>query len=354
MTKSPKEINDQLPSARSPTVRPLKVAAFTCGADIPGARFRVRQYIPALARAGIAVDESWPGLGAYPPKTGWIRPAWLAGTVVQRFPQVAKGWSADLNWIYREMVSTLVTLEGLTRRPRLLDIDDSVHLHRDGRTARRLAKLVDGVVVANSFLAETWRQWNPEVEILPMGIDADHYVPVPVPEKPVIGWLGGPANTPYLEKIAPALAEVARRFPDASIAVCSERRPNLGRLPITFVPWSAAVEKPFLASLTVGLAPIEDSDWGRGKFSYKLLQYMASGRPCVASPVGTNRELLAKAPIGLPASTDAEWVEAISTIVAERRTAEQMGTAARELAVSEYSIEALAPRLAGIIRRYAR
>jgi glycosyltransferase involved in cell wall biosynthesis len=346
--------SENVPAGLRSGARPVRVAAFTCGLNIPGARFRVRQYILALARDGIAVSEYWPGLGAYPPPTRWIRPAWLAGTLAQRLPQVALSWNADLTWIYREMVSTLVTLEGLTRRPRLLDIDDSVHLHRGGRTARRLAKLVDGVVVANSFLAETWRQWSPTVEILPMGIDADLYLPEPFPEKPVIGWLGSPANFPYLEKITPALAEILRLFPTAAIAVCSEVRPNLGRLPITFVPWSAAIERPFLASLTVGLAPIEDTDWGRGKFSYKLLQYMASGRPCVASPVGTNRELLAQAPIGLSASTDAQWIEAISTILSDHRTAEQMGAAARALAVSEYSIEVLAPRLAGIIRRYAR
>jgi glycosyltransferase involved in cell wall biosynthesis len=339
---------------RTAQTRPVRVAAFTCGLDIPGARFRVRQYIPALARDGIAVSEYWPGLGAYPPRARWVRPAWLLGTLAQRLPQVALSWNADLSWIYREMVSTLVTLEGMTRRPRLLDVDDSIHLHRDGGSARRLAKLVDGVVVANSFLAETWRQWNSKVEILPMGIDTNYFLTEPFPEKPVIGWLGSPANTPYLEKIAPALEEIVRRFPDAAIAVCSEVRPNLGRLPITFVPWSAAVEKRFLASLTVGLAPIEDSEWGRGKFSYKLLQYMACGRPCVASPVGTNRELLAQAPIGLAASNDAEWIEAISTILSDRDTAQQMGSAARALAVSEYSIEALAPRLAGIIRRYAR
>src|SRR5580704_14848808 len=122
----------------------LRVAAFTSGADVPGARFRVRQYLPALARAGIAVREYWPGLGGYPPRTRWIRPAWLAGSLAQRLPQLAMGLTADVTWLYREMVSTLVTFEGLTRRPRLLDIDDAVHLFRGGRTAQRLAGLVDG------------------------------------------------------------------------------------------------------------------------------------------------------------------------------------------------------------------
>lgn len=333
--------------------RPLRVAAFTSGAEVPGARFRVRQYIPALAREGVAVSEYWPGLGGYPPQTRWIRPAWLAGTLMQRVPQLAMGWSADVTWIYREMVSTLVTFEGLTRRPRLLDVDDAVHLFRDGRTARRLAGLVDGVVVANAYLAEAWRNWTPSVEILPMAIDTDVFTPTPLPEKPVIGWLGSRGNLPYLEKLAPALAELVRRFPNATIAVCSESQPNLSGLPYIHVPWSPALERPFLASLTIGLVPLDDTPWEQGKFSYKLLQYMASGRPCVASPVGTNRELLARAQIGLAAATHEQWVEALSTLLTDRATAEQMGATARALVVSDYSVQALAPRLAEIFRRLA-
>jgi hypothetical protein len=194
---------------------PLRVAAFTSGADVPGARFRVRQYLPSLAAAGISVAEHWPGLGGFPPQARWLRPAWLVGTLAQRLPQLAMGWSADVTWLYREMVSTLVTFEGLTRRPRLLDVDDAVHLFRGGGAARRLANLVDLVLVSNAYLAEAWRAWTPKVEILPMAIDTALYAPTPLPKRPVIGWIGSPPNHGYLGRIAPALAEVAKRFPDA-------------------------------------------------------------------------------------------------------------------------------------------
>jgi glycosyltransferase involved in cell wall biosynthesis len=330
---------------------PLQVAAFTSGANVPGARFRVRQYIPALARAGVAVSEHWPGLGAFPPQARWLRPAWLAGTLAQRLPQLTMGWSADVTWLYREMVSTLVTFEGFTRRPRLLDVDDAVHLFRGGRSARRLAGLVDLVLVSNPRLAEAWRQWTPSVEILPMAIDTELYEPTPLPEKPVIGWIGSPGNQLYLKRIMPALAEVVRHFPDVTVAVCSERRPDLPGLPFAYVPWSPSAERPFLASLTIGLVPLDDTPWERGKFSYKMLQYMACGRPSVASPVGVNTDMLAKAEIGIAAATHAQWVDALSTLLADRGAAEHMGAAARALAVSVYSVEVLAPQLATIFRR---
>src|SRR5579864_266903 len=146
----------------------LRVAAFTAGAAVPAARFRVRQYVTPLAGHGIALREYWPRLGAYPPQNRLLRPAWLVGTLAERLPQLAAAAaSAEIVLLQRELVSTLPTLEGLTRQPRVVDIDDAVHLYRGGRAARRLAALADLIVVGNDWLAEIWRQWAPAVEILP-------------------------------------------------------------------------------------------------------------------------------------------------------------------------------------------
>ena len=152
----------------------------------------------------------------------------------------------------------------------------------------------------------------------------------------------------------PALAGIVRRFPQAAIAVCSERPPKLAGLPVRYVPWSRAAENDFLASLTVGLMPLEDGPWERGKCSFKMLQYMAAGRPCVVSPVGMNRDVLAQGEIGLAAVTHAEWVEAISSILADRSGAVQLGAAGRALAQQQYSLTVLAPRLAQLIPGLAK
>ena len=114
-----------------------------------------------------------------------------------------------------------------------------------------------------------------------------------------------------------------------------------------------AAEADFLASITVGLMPLADGPWERGKCSFKTLQYMAAGRPCVASPVGMNSELLAEAEIGRAAATQDEWSEALSSLLAERKADEQMGQAGRALAIERYSVTALAPRLAALLRRLA-
>jgi glycosyltransferase involved in cell wall biosynthesis len=333
--------------------RPLHVAAFTGGMAVAPARFRVRQYITPLAHLGIAVHEHWPRLGAFPPRQTVLRPAWLVGTLAERLPQLAAGWRADVTLLQREMVSTLASLEGWTRRPRLVDIDDAVHLYRGGWAAQRLARLADLVVVGNSWLAEIWDRWNPAVEILPTPVDTDHYTLRPAPQRPVIGWIGSAGNLRYLATIAPALERVVRRFPETRIAVCCDRPPDLPSLPVDYVPWSAAAEADFLAAITIGVMPLADGPWERGKCSFKMLQYMAAGRPCVASPVGMNRELLDAAEIGRAAATTEDWTEALSGLIADRAAAERMGMAGRDLAVARYSVVALAPRLAALLRRLA-
>jgi len=331
----------------------VRATAFTGGHKAVSARFRVRQYIPLLAQHGVELVERGPGLGSYPPESRWRRPAWLLGSLAQRVPDILQGWSGDVTLLHREMISTLYTFEGLTRRPRLVDIDDAIHLFRNGWAAKRLARGADLVLVGNEYLAEAWRRWNPRVEILPTAVDTERYQARPLPVDPCIGWIGSHENLRYLKNIAPALAAVLRRFPRMSIAVCSDRRPELAGLPVRFVPWSLAVEDDFLGSLTVGVMPLDDGPWERGKCSFKMLQYMAAGRPCVVSPVGMNKDVLAQGQVGLAAGTHMQWVAALSDILTDRGGADQLGAAGRALAHARYSLVALAPRLAQIIRRLA-
>jgi glycosyltransferase involved in cell wall biosynthesis len=321
---------------------------------VPSARFRARQYIGPLASFGIDMQEQWSRLGAYPPLNRGLRPAWLVGTLAQRLPQLVGSWRADVVLLQRELVSTLPTIEALTPRPRIVDVDDALHLHRSGRAARYLASLADIVVVGNAWLAEVWRPWNPAVEILPTGVDTERYTASPLPEALTIGWIGLSANLHYLAAIAPALSRVLSRFPGTKIAVCCDRRPNIPGLPLTYVPWSPAIEVPFLSSIAVGIMPLTDGPWERGKCSFKMLQYMAAGRPCIVSPVGMNNEILQQAEVGRAARTIDDWIEGISSLLSDRSAAEQMGAAGRDLAVARYSVRVLAPRFAEVLRRLAR
>ncbi len=325
------------------------MAAFTGGRTVPSARYRLRQFVPALASHGINVAEYWPRLGCYPPRNALARPVWAAGIVAERLVQVAASRRADVVFLQREMVSTLATVEGLTRRPRIVDIDDAIHLLRGGRAARHLAALADRVVVGNAWLAEVWRAWNPAVEIVPTVVDPTLYPLAPPPERPVLGWIGTSGNLGSLEALAEPLALVARRFPGLTLAVCCDRAPRLAGVPVRFVPWRPDIEYDFLQEISVGLMPLEDTLWARGKCSFKMLQYLAAGRPCVVSPIGMNADILAQAEVGLPAATPDQWAEALSALLADPDGAHRLGRQGRELVDSSYSLDRWAPHLARIV-----
>ncbi|MGQ9370630.1 glycosyltransferase [Azospirillum sp. A39] len=342
--------------------RPLRVHAFTGGATVPAARFRVRQYAAPLAALGVALVESHPGLGAYPPRARLLRPLWAAGSLAQRLPAVIASRRADVVLLQREFLSTLATLEGLTKRPRVLDVDDAIHLFRGGRAAERLARASDLVVCGNGWLAEVYGAWNPAVAVLPTAIDTDALAPAPWPEPgaggagAVIGWIGTSGNLRYLDAVAPALAAVLGRFPRARLEVCCDARPGLAALPgdrVIFTPWSEAAEAGFFRRLSVGVMPLADGDWERGKCSFKMLQYMAAGRPSVVAPVGMNRDVLAHGAVAVAARNTEDWVEALSGLIAEPERARAMGAAARAVAEAQYGLAALAPRLAALLRGVA-
>ena len=286
----------------------LRVTALTGGAHVPSARFRVGQLAAALGRDGVDLDVRHARVSSFPPASRLLRPFWLAATLAARLPDIAATRHGQVTLLQREFVSTLATLEGLTARPRVLDVDDAIWLNRgDGGFARRLAREVDVVVAGNAYLADWFGACCDRVEILPTAIDTERFRPDPtLTDRPRarprrIGWTGSSGNFPFLLLWEEALRAVLAAEPDVVVRVCADRRPPLDRLPVDrwqWVPWTPAVEVPFLQSLDIGLMPLADTPWARGKCSYKMLQYLACGVPAVVSPVGMNNEVLAQADSG--------------------------------------------------------
>ncbi|MGH9161294.1 MAG: glycosyltransferase family 4 protein [Vicinamibacteraceae bacterium] len=336
----------------------LRVTALTRGRDSPAARFRVRQYAAPLMAHGIRLDERYPRVGGVPPERRWLRPAWAVGAIVSRLPAVIASHRGDLTLLLRELFPTAVTLEPLTREPRVLDVDDAIWLHRRGRFVHRLARMANVLVCGNDFLAEHLGQWNRNIEILPTAVDTDVFVPpTRSPERATrIGWVGTSSNLQYLEVCAPALESVLRRHPDVELCVVCDRAPSspsLRRLRLRYVPWSPQAELDLLGSSSVGVMPLHDSLWARGKCSFKMLLYMACGIPVVVSPVGMNTYVLGRGNVGFAAASVREWEEALETLMTDRAAAEEMGREGRRVVQEEFSVRTLAPRLARILKRAA-
>lgn len=335
----------------------IKVAAFTGGSSVPSARFRVRQYVPALTADDIAVDELPCRLGKYPPRSKLARPFWLAGTLCEQAANLRGLRRYDVVLLQREIISKLITLERWVHGPVLIDVDDAIFLFRDGYIARRLAEIADVVVCGNSYLADYFSQWNRTIHVIPTAVDTDRYRPAAeatgVVDSLVIGWIGTSSNMFELQAIEAPLAAALSHFPGAKLRIVCDRFPALPRLnraQVEWVYWSESTEVAAIQGMNVGIMPLGDTAASRGKCSFKMLQYMACGLPSVVSAVGMNVEVARLGNCSLPVRDAGEWTDALIGLLKDPEQRRSMGQIAREVIERRFSVRVLAPRLADAIR----
>jgi glycosyltransferase involved in cell wall biosynthesis len=338
--------------------RRIRVAALTGGEKAPSARFRVRQLIPSLKNNGIDLDEKMPHVAAVPPANRKLRPIWGFAALVERIPYVIDTYRYDAVILQRELLSTLSTLECLTKHPRILDVDDAIFLRRNGVTAARLARWSDLVVCGNDFLAETFCRWNNNIEVIPTAVDATRFRPreesSDIDRRMIIGWIGTSGNFKYLREIETALESIMKREPHVYFRVVADREPSFGgilRERLEYIPWSAEIEVESIQEMTVGIMPLSDDEWCRGKCSYKMLQYMACGIPVVVSPVGMNGLVLAQAEVGLAAETKSQWIDNLMQLLHSVEQRREFGKNGRRLILVQYDVPIIATRLASCLKR---
>ena len=331
----------------------LRVAAFTGGASIPSARFRVRQYMPALLQNGVAISEMPSRFGIYPPQSKWMRPLWAGVTLAERIPKIIKSYQYDVVLLQREMLSSYVTLEPLAKTPRVLDVDDAIFLYRNGGFARRLTQISDRVICGNSYLADWFSAWNKDITVIPTAVDADRYVPAikqgGCEGELTIGWIGTSGNLKYVYAIEAALVKILGMYPKVKLRIICDKMPEFSLIDVNrceFIRWSESIEIESIQGMDIGIMPLEDSAWARGKCSFKMLQYMSCGVPVVVSPVGMNSEVLAMGSVGYGAISEDEWVDAIVALLDIPNLRQKMGIIGRQVILESFSITKVAPKIA--------
>ncbi len=329
----------------------ISVTAITAERSVPSAWYRAGQLISKLRRLGIVVHWRPALIQKYPPRSRWLRPLWLPAAIGARIPAAAASWHSDVTWFVKEMVSSLVTLEPFTRAPRVLDVDDAIWLQRGGDFARRLAYLVDLVVAGNEFLAEWFADYNENVVVIPTAVDTELFRPPDWPhasEVRVIGWIGSSSNLHELYRIEGALRDVLAARKNSVLLIICDEVPAFSYLPpgrVVVARWRREEEVRLIQEMDIGIMPLTDSDWCRGKCAFKLLQYLACGRAVVASPVGVNAAVL-EGSGGLVAKTNAEWRDALVSLIDNPDLAAAIGKRGRELVDSQFSAKTIARQLA--------
>ena len=281
---------------------------------------------------------------------------------------VTRARSFDLLWIEKELFPWLPawTEKFLNQRriPYVVDYDDAVYLrytaHRNpvirailGKNINTAMQHAATVVVGNNFLAENARSAGArKIECLPTVIDLNRY-PIHTKESSQfrIGWIGSPITVPYLGLIKDALEEVCQQTKACIVLIgAGERDPLIG-LEKEKIVWDEKTEVANIQSFDVGIMPLPDEPFTRGKCGYKLIQYMGAGLPLVASPVGVNTQIVEQGKTGFLASSKEEWVQALVTLYTNAELRKNMGKAGRQKVETAYSLQVTAPTLVDILQK---
>ncbi len=211
-------------------------------------------------------------------------------------------------------------------------------------------------IVENAYTAEFATQYCPRVSQITGPIDTARYVPAkkPAGEKIVLGWIGSQWTTRYLDLIRDALVALSRRYPNLELRLIGAGDFDVPGLQIARIDWTLETEVGYLQTFDIGLMPLPDDPFTRGKGGYKLLQYMACGLPVVTSPVEINREIVTHGKTGFWAETDSEWIEFLSTLIENKTLRNRMGAAGRARVVAHYALEKSSEQLLALLQRSIR
>jgi glycosyltransferase involved in cell wall biosynthesis len=337
-------------------------------------RLRSMQFLPYLSEAGIecTVQPLFNDtLLASKYQRGKYSLVPLIGAYSRRVVQMVKRHRFDLLWIEKEALPWLpawVERTLLGGVPYVLDFDDALFHRYDLHSlllvqhllGQRLDAMMAGarlVVGGNDYLAQRARSAGaPWVEVLPTVIDLDRYAHQPTfnpeSEVPRIVWIGTPTTVHYLKLIHKALLCLRKRCMFKLRLIGA--RLELPGIDVEYVDWSEATEVSSIDFCQVGVMPLPDLPWERGKCGYKLVQYMACGLPVVASPVGVNPVIVRSGVNGYLADSDEEWTASLETLLRNASLRQLMGSEGRQRVEKEYSVQQVAPRLAQLLRLAAR
>lgn len=331
----------------------------------PSQRFRFEQYLLGLEARGVDVEVrplmDRPTYAAFHRRGGILRKSVsLARGLLGRLDDVRAAADADVVLLHREAFPAggafIERRLAATGTPLVFDFDDAIYL-RDVSPANRWAavlkrprkteeilSLATVVLAGNDHLAAYARRFAGDVRVLPTVIDTERYEAsgrwrAGDGEPVTVGWTGSVTTIEHLRPLEDVLALLQERT-GVRIRVIGAPGYEPRGFEAEVLPWRSETEVADLCGIDVGIMPLPDEEWAKGKCGLKLLQYMALGRPGVASPVGVNETIVEHGENGLLARTSGEWYRALERLVRDRELRERLGRRARETVERRYSVRA--------------
>jgi hypothetical protein len=317
------------------------------GEKVASSRYRVLQYLPFLEKAGLVCDV-------------WV----VEKGAANRLKLFSKLGNHDLTFIQKRLFQPwdLFWIRKKSRRL-LYDLDDAVMYRPTGEGGesitrryqfRNTAKCADWVIAGNAYLQAEVQRYHPRVSMIPTVLDHRGYTPKTdhgLENRVTIGWIGSRANLHYLAEVGPALDRLFDAHPKVQLKVVADAGMQMEKIPVIEKRWSAQDEREDLRSFDIGIMPLLDDAWTRGKCGFKIIQYMATGLPVVCSPVGANKEILQGGITGFFATSDDEWQRNLSMLIENPALRARMGAAGRQRVEDRYSLQQSAPHLIDLLNR---
>jgi glycosyltransferase involved in cell wall biosynthesis len=346
-------------------------------------RTRVFHYLPYLASRGICYrvltvlpDQGLAGSQLAVTRQVWRKLFYYFWASWRTLLCGLQGWwqAKDCDLLFVQKVIWPMPLRWLFRWQRPLavyDFDDAIFTtevrrqnwlaawkqRRNAAGLPAMLRLAELAIVENEYTARFAAAHCPRTAIITGPIDTRRYCPDHRPAERavvVLGWIGSASTLPYLELIRKPLERLGRRFPQARLHVVGAEQVQVEGIPVQAKPWSLEKEVEELRAFDIGLMPVPDDPWTRGKGGYKLLQYMAMGLPVVASPVGINRQIVTPGQEGFWAETEEEWEGCLARLIADPGLRRRMGALGRCKVEAEYALEKAGHRLVDLLEDLVR
>ncbi len=332
----------------------------------PNQRFRFEQYIPFLQAKGYRCEVSYIVTESddkflYKPGHFLDKLRFVRRSIAKRRKDVARMKEFDVIFICREALMTRsIVFERAFRKGDariVFDFDDSIWLSnvsdanrkwswvKDAGKTSKLITLSDRIFAGNDYLADYARNFNRDVHVVPTTIDTDEYQPrtqEPPSDAPiVIGWSGSITTIQHFQYAIPALRLLRAKYSDRiTFRVVGDGSFTVPELGIQGLPWRKDTELDDLRAMDIGIMPLPDDEWARGKCGLKGLQYMALGIPTLMSPVGVNSAIIQDGSNGYLAGPVEEWVEKLSRLIEDADLRRRIGGEARRAVEQHWSTRA--------------
>jgi glycosyltransferase involved in cell wall biosynthesis len=339
-----------------------------------GCRFRIAQFMPYLESVGfeVTLDSLFtPEFFRVVYKPGrYIRKAFtFAALSAKRLDVLRDASRFDLIVVYREafpigppLVERWLTGRGMP--PIVYDFDDAVFLPNVSNANRflvslkwagkvpKILSLSTSVIAGNDFLAGFARRYNSSVVTIPTCVDTDKFIPRTDGggrDPLVVGWIGSPTTAPYLSTLTSVFRNVHAATPFQLRVSGAASDLAFDGVPVRNVPWSLADEVSLFNTCDVGVYPLTDDEWSKGKCGFKAIQFMACGVPVVASAVGVNREIIEDGVNGFLATDAREWESKLRRLLSDGSLRARFAEAGRRTVEERYSLRVNAPKVAAVL-----